>query len=159
MHAETFTYDDVETAVCMMTALDDENYPLFTEHQHRVGIGQLRFDIINDCAKKLAIAYAEIIGNGSWETELCFDVEIIPALMQHLGESQDTIFLPQSVWNDAMRRIMWFAGFEAEMIKTYQLTLEDIGATEDALYSNYGASGCAEAVAEYGEKYDLDRAP
>lgn len=159
MHAEIFTYDDVETALCMMTALNDDSYPLFTEHQHRVGLGQLRFDIITDCAKKLAIAYAEVVGKGNWETSLCFDLHIVPALMRHVGECQDTIFLPQSVWNDAMSRIMWLEGFEAEMIKTYHLTLDDIGASEDALYKSYGASECVDAVVEYGNKYDLDRAP
>lgn len=153
----TYTYDDVEAAVCIMEALDNENIPLFTEHQESVGISQLRYDIITDCAKKLSDAYTRIATTDEWDVVPCFDMELVPAIMEFIGETEKTVFLTQETWDAALRRLLWISNFEEEMVRHYGCTIDDLGLGLDQLYAVYNDMKYAAAVAEYAEKYDLKK--
>ena len=152
----TYTYDDVEAAVCIMEALDEENIPLFTEHQESVGISQHRYDIITDCAKKLSDAYTRIATTDVWDVVPCFDLELVPAIMQFIGETEK-VFLTQETWDAALLRLLWLSNFEEEMVRHYGCTIEDLGLVVDLLYAAYKEMNYASAVSLYAEKHQLEK--
>ncbi|EIF42871.1 hypothetical protein DOK_11841 [gamma proteobacterium BDW918] len=152
----TYSFDEVESAVCIMDALDNENFPVFTQHQQEVGIAQLRYDIINDCARKLSTAYARIADPAKWDDIPPFDLELVPHVIAYLGETEDTVFITQDRWDTAITRYLWLRNFEYQLVKQFALTVEDSGADPDDLFRVYGAQEPAQAAEEFGAKYDLD---
>jgi len=159
MTSNAFSYDDVEAAVCIMDVLDNYELPLFTEHKAKVGIAQLRYDIINDCAKKLTRAYSRIADPEQWDDIPPFDLEVVPEVIASIAGTEDSVFITQEKWDTALKRYLWLRNFEHEMVKQFSLTIDDMGAEPDDLFCVYGDQEVAEAAQEYGIKYDLDPAP
>lgn len=140
MNNTLYTYSEVDAAVCITEAIYDEKYIEIEIYRLSHGVAALRHDIITDCAPKLELAYqGSLVLVG--ETGLCFDLDIVPAVLKEVLNVAKSHLATSDVWNKAALKVLWLLEFDNYIQKQYSRSIAKEEPNENEFFTRWGQEG------------------
>ena len=140
MNNNTYTYAEVETALCLIEAILDDVPRFIKNYLAGHGIAQLRQDLITDCSPKLEAAYQSarnIVG----EHGDCFDLEIVPAVLNEVLSVAGSHKADSDIWNRSTLKILWLSEFDNYLRGELKLSISVNDPENEELFTRWGQEG------------------
>ncbi len=153
MKKESYSFAEVEAAVCLSEATYEEDIPEIQEYLSNHGISAFRQDLITDCAPKLEAAYQKAV-SFLGEHGQCFDLELVPRILREVIRVSTTQITEQRIWDEATVKVIWILEFNDALQLHIKTSIEDEVPDEHEfylLYSEHGMVDVKTAVENYAK--------
>lgn len=140
MNKTSYSYAEVDAAVCLTEAIYDEKYDEIESYKLNHGIAELRHDIITDCAPKLEAAYQAAISKIG-EHGHCFDLEIVPSILKDVLYVEKSHLASLDVWNKSALKTLWLLEFYSYMKSEYSNLTNNHSHDDEDIFIRWGMAG------------------